>query len=146
MNISKAWTAYGSSFSKYFVSGGATTLLHYGILIGLVELGRVDESVSTMIGYIIATGVHYLMLYHWAFVSDAQHTVALFRFAAITLVMMAAKTGAFWVLVEIGEIWYLFSQVIVTAISVLANYFVCKAYIFARTGRRDQVESGKPGM
>jgi putative flippase GtrA len=132
LNLSKTWNAYGSSFSKYFVSGGATTLLHYGILIGLVELVRVDETVSTSIGYIIASGVHYVMLYHWAFGSNAEHKVTLFRFAAITLAMLVAKTGAFWVLVEVGEIWYLFSQVIVTAVSVLANYVVCKAYIFVR--------------
>lgn len=97
-----------------------------------MEVGRLDETLSTTVGYIIASGVHYLMLYHWAFVSNAEHKVTLFRFAAITLAMLIAKTSVFWVLVEVGEIWYLFSQVIVTVVSVLANYLVCKAYIFVR--------------
>ena len=119
-------------FVNYFVAGGLTTLLAFGLLALFVEFGRWDETLSFAVSYVIASIVQYLLLYYWAFQSTADHKQASIRFVITGLSMLGLKSVIFWLMVEILGIWYLLTQIIITAMSFIVAYIISKLYIFTR--------------
>lgn len=118
-------------FARYFISGGLSTLVHYTILTGLVEIGRVDETVSTATGYVIASAGHYMLSYHWAFRSGARHAKALLRFVCVAGSTLVLNTAMFWVLNEALGLWYLLAQAITTGLLLFVNYALNARFTFS---------------
>jgi putative flippase GtrA len=118
-------------FARYVVSGGTATVIHYAILVTLVELGRVNETLSTAIGYFSSAVVHYLILYYWVFSSGVHHGRTTGRYVAVVLVSLLINTLIFWLFFEVFGIWYLFAQVITTCLVLAVTYTANSRFTFA---------------
>lgn len=118
------------TFARYFISGGIATLVHYTILTAMVEIGRVDETVSTATGYVVAAAGHYMLSYHWAFQSSARHGGALFRFACVAGSTLVLNTAMFWLFHEVFGLWYLLAQAVTTVLLLFVNYTLNSRFTF----------------
>jgi len=118
-------------FAKYVCSGGSATAMHYSILVILVEFGKLDETLSTAMGYFASSTVHYLVLYYWVFSSMASHSGTVIWFCGVAGSSLLLNTIIFWVFLEIMELWYLLAQIITTCLLLAYTYSINSRFTFA---------------
>ena len=89
-----------AQFVRYAGAGAIGTALHYAMLIGLVQLARIDAVAASTAGAIAGAIVNYALNHRYTFASDRPHRHALPRFAlvaaagvALNALVMAAVLG-----------------------------------------------------
>lgn len=120
------------TFARYVVCGGTSTLLHYSILTALVELGGVNETLSTTIGYFSSSFVNYMLLYHWAFRSTVVHLKATIRYFSVAAGTLLLNSMIFWVMFQVVGLWYLLAQAVTTVLVLSVTFTVNSRYTFTR--------------
>ena len=105
---------------RFGLVGGVATGIQYVILVVLVHEG-VSPAVASAIGFVVSAFGNYLLNYHFTFRSRENHGPAAMKFVtlaagglAISYVMMHVLVGAGW--------YYLFAQVLVTAVVFMWNF------------------------
>jgi putative flippase GtrA len=117
-------------FIRYFTSGVIATISHFAILILLVELFFINPLVATVVGFVVAIAVNYLLQYHWTFRCCGPLAYIFVRYLIVTLLMLLLNTALFWVLCYYYTIPYIVAQALVTSIVFLCNYSVNRRYTF----------------
>ena len=118
--------------ARYVLSGGIATAIHYSILVILVEVAKLDETLSTAIGYFSSSIFHYLILYYWAFGSTATHSGAVIRFCGVAGSSLLLNSAIFWIFLEIIGLWYLVAQIITSCLVLGYTYSINSRFTFAR--------------
>jgi len=118
------------TFIRYTISGGLAALVHFLVLIILVEKIAVNPTFASAIGFCMAIFVNYNMQYHWTFKSSGTHRTIFIRYVLITFVMLGVNTIIFWFLFEKQGLVYLLAQVIATGIVMFMNFVINKNYTF----------------
>jgi putative flippase GtrA len=117
-------------FSAFFGVGVVAAVVHYGVLIGLVEAGGLDPVPATLLGYIAGGVVSYALNRRLTYASDRPHVEAGWRFAVVAAVGFGL-TGAFmhgftrWFGVP-----YLPAQVVTTGIVLFWSFVAHKLWTF----------------
>jgi putative flippase GtrA len=110
--------------------GVAAAIVHYGLLIGLVELLAWRPTAATLIGYIGGGIVSYLLNRSLTYRSDRPHEEATWRFAAVAGVGFILTYG----LMELLHGWlslpYVLAQVLITGIVLVWSFFAHKIWTF----------------
>ena len=70
---------------RYFLVGGSTALLYFGLTIGLVEGAALHATLASMIACVAAICYNYMLHYHWTFASDAPHGKVLVRYVLMCI-------------------------------------------------------------
>jgi putative flippase GtrA len=73
-------------FGSFFGVGLVAAVVHYGVLIGLVELGGARPVPATLAGYVAGGLVSYGLNRRYTYRSDRSHREASWRFAVVALV------------------------------------------------------------
>lgn len=115
---------------RYLVSGGTAALLHFIVLISLVELADVDATVASMTGFCVATLLNYTLQYHWTFELSEPHNRIFTRYVLITFTMLGVNTIIFWILYAKLSVLYVVAQVIATGVVTILNFLINKHYTF----------------
>jgi putative flippase GtrA len=118
---------------RYLVAGGTAALVHFAVLIMLVELADVDATIASMIGFCLAVIVNYTLQYHWTFEMSEPHGRILTKYIVITFTMLGVNTIIFWVLYEQVGVLYLVAQFIATGVVTVLNFLINKHYTFVST-------------
>lgn len=121
---------YIASFIRYFISGGMAALLHFAILILLVERFKIDPTISTAAGFCLAVTFNYLAQYYWTFKPTGSHKRFIFRFLMVTIITFFINTGLFWFLTEYQKFPYILSQVFATGSVFLINFIINRHFTF----------------
>jgi putative flippase GtrA len=117
-------------FTAFVGVGVAAALVHYGVLIGFVEAGRVDPVPATLFGYVAGGLVSYALNRRLTYASDRPHAEAGWRFAAVAAVGFVL-TGLFlhaftrWL-----SIPYLPAQLVTTGIVLFWSFVAHKIWTF----------------
>ena len=118
-------------FSAFFGVGLAAAVVHFGILIALVEGWRWDPVAATLQGYLWGGVVSYVLNRRLTYRSDRPHAEATWRFAAVALIGFLL-TGAFMRVFAHGlALPYLLAQVVTTGIVLVWSFLANKAWTFA---------------
>ena len=120
----------GHQFVRYFISGGSAVLLHWLILIGLVELFAVSPMVATAIGFVVGFLLNYSLLQSWVFETSGNHRLFLMRYVVVTCITFVLNMGLFWLLYESMSINYSIAQVIATGVVFLVNFLINRSFTF----------------
>lgn len=117
-------------FLTFAAVGVAAAVVHYGILILLVELAGVLPVIATLWGFLAGAAVSYVLNRRYTFRSDRPHRAAAPRFLAVS-------TGGFvlngLVMLLLNEYWgvpYLIAQVIATLIVLFWNFSANRWWTF----------------
>ena len=117
-------------FIKFLGIGAIATLIQYVIFIMLVELSAFSIVLASAFGYAISSIFNYLMNYHYTFTSDAKHKVAALKFTLVALIGLSLNSLLMYLSVELFNVHYIISQIIVTGIILVVNFFAHKLWTF----------------
>jgi putative flippase GtrA len=110
--------------------GLVAAVAHYGVLILLVELGRMQPVVATLWGFLAGAAVSYLLNRRFTFRSDRPHRAAAPRFLAVSTGGFVLNGLVMWLLNEGWGVPYLLAQVIATLIVLFWNFTVNLLWTF----------------
>lgn len=122
--------ALGHQFGTYFVVGGGVTALHYGLLIALVELFRLDPVVATSVGYVVGGIASYLLHRRITYASDRPHGEATWRFLIVWAVGLSLTACLMTLFIhKLGQP-YLAAQVMTTGLVIFWNFSAHRMWTF----------------
>lgn len=121
-------------FTTFVVVGLAAAVVHYSVLIGLVERAGTGTVLATLAGYVCGGVVSYLLNRRFTYESERPHGEAVWRFAVVagvgfllTGLLMAALNG--WLGVP-----YLLAQLAITGIVLIWSFLGNRLWTFAAAG------------
>ena len=117
-------------FMRYAGAGAVGTAFHYAVLIGLVQLARVDAVVASTAGAIGGALVNYALNHRYTFASDRAHRHALPRFALVAGGGIALNAIVMAAVLAFAGPHYLVAQVIATGVVLAAGYLANRAWTF----------------
>lgn len=117
-------------FLRYVLAGGAALTTHLVILVLLVEAAEMLKPVSSLIGFLCAIPVNYLLQHRYVFARTSGHGIYIGRYLFVTLGMAVANTVIFAFIVSLDVAPYVIVQISVTALIVIANYLVNRSFTF----------------
>jgi putative flippase GtrA len=117
--------------ASYGWIGAATAVVHYGVLIALVELSGVAAVPATLAGFVAGAGVSYALNRRFTFATERSHGAAGWRF----LVIAAGGFVATWALMTLFVDWlglpYLPMQLVTTGLVMGLSFTGHKFWSFA---------------
>ena len=119
---------------RFVLVGGLATVIHFAILVALVEGAGVGPTAATTAGYLTSAAVNYAVNRSFTFRSAAAHLNAAPKFAAMCLAGVTLNAALLWTLIQFG-LHYIPSQILTTAVVVAFNYSVASRWVFPGTHR-----------
>ena len=110
--------------------GFVAAVVHYGLLIGLVEIGGWRAVPATLVGYVGGGIVSYGLNRRHTYQSDRPHEEAGWRFAAVAAVGFGLTYGAMHLLVERLQAPYLPAQIATTLVVLVWSFLAHKYWSF----------------
>jgi len=119
-------------FTRYCLVGALAFAVDICMLYFLTEFCGVYYLFSSAFGFIFGLITNYLLSVHWVFSTRSikNKTHEFFMFAMIGLVGLAITVTTLWFLTEKLKVYYIFSKVIVTILTLLWNYLARKKVLF----------------
>jgi putative flippase GtrA len=127
------WTVQSAEIGRllrYAVSGGASALTHFGVLLLLAEGLQVWPVAASAAGFVASIVVSYLLQKAWVFRSDSSHGVAGAKFVTVTGVAFGLNTGILWLGTETLRAPYPVVQVVALAVIPAVNYTLNSRWTF----------------
>ncbi len=124
------WRAVARQFVAFFGVGLVAAVVHYGLLVSLVEGYGLDPVQATLAGYVAGGLVSYLMNRRMTYGSDRPHREAGWRFAVVALVGFGLTWLAMAALVRGGGLPYLPAQIATTGIVLVWSFLAHKFFTF----------------
>ncbi|MFM9976109.1 MAG: GtrA family protein [Beijerinckiaceae bacterium] len=112
--------------------GAVAAVVHYGLLIGLVEFVGWRAVPATLIGYIGGGIVSYWLNRRLTYRSDRPHEEAGWRFASVAAVGFGITYGVMHVLVERMALPYFPAQIGTTLVVLFWSFIAHKLWTFGR--------------
>lgn len=123
-------------FSAFFGVGVFAAVVHYGLLVGLVEVGLLSAVPATLVGYLGGGIVSYNLNRRHTYASARPHAEAIWRFAAVAGIGFLITFGAMHLFVERWHAPYLPAQVLTTGIVLFWSFLAHKLWTFGRAAAR----------
>jgi putative flippase GtrA len=123
------------TFIRFVVVGGTATALQYLVLVILVRLLRIEPWVGSDLGFALSAVYNYGMNRRFTFASNQPHHVTVPRFVVMVLLGAVVNTIIMTMMTAIG-LYYLFSQVIATAVVLAVNFFIAASWVFVDNKRK----------
>lgn len=118
-------------FGAFFGVGIVAAIVHYGLLVGLVEGGLAGAVPATLAGYVAGGVVSYVLNRRHTYRSDRPHEEATWRFAAVAFVGFLVTWGLMHLFVERLALPYLPAQVVTTGIVLVWSFLAHRIWTFA---------------
>ncbi len=116
---------------RYLIVGGLGTVIHLAILALCVELLGIDAVTGSVLGFVGALSVSYLLNHYWTFRSRRAHLSSLWRYVAVSLSGLALNTGMMYALVHFSHWWYFTAQLSVILVVPLSNFLLNRYWTFS---------------
>lgn len=123
----------GRQFAAFSGVGIVAALVHYGLLVGLVEGAGVAPVPATLAGYIAGGIVSYLLNRRLTYASERPHAEAGWRFAIVAGVGFLLTWGLMHVFTERMGLPYLPMQVVTTGIVLFWSFLANRIWTFRET-------------
>jgi putative flippase GtrA len=124
MRVARQLAAYASV-------GAAATVVHYAILITLVEAAGWRAVPATLIGYVAGGVVAYVLNRRHTFASDRPHEEAGWRFALVAFVGFCVTFFLMSLFVDCLGAPYLPAQVVTTGLAMFMTFALNRAWTFS---------------
>jgi glycosyltransferase involved in cell wall biosynthesis len=127
-------------FSRYVGAGGLGTLLHYLVLILVVELFVVPPAYATVVGACVGAMVNYVLSYHFTFASSAPHGRTLPKFFTVAAISAGLSGLGLWYATHRIGLHYFLAQVLCTGAVLVIGFVLNKLWTFRTAAPPVQVE------
>lgn len=120
----------GRQFAAFSGVGVVAAVVHYGLLVGLVEAAGVAPVPATLAGYVAGGIVSYLLNRRLTYASDRPHAEAGWRFAIVAGVGFLLTWGLMHVFTVRMGLPYLPMQVVTTGIVLFWSFLANRIWTF----------------
>jgi putative flippase GtrA len=117
--------------AAYVLAGGLTAVAHYGVLVGLVELGGIAPVPATLAGFIVGALVSYALNRWMTFDATRTHAQAGWRFALIAAGGFVLTGILMHFFVARAGLPYLPMQIVTTGVVMVFSFLGHKFFSFA---------------
>jgi putative flippase GtrA len=117
-------------FSMFVVVGVAAAVVHYGMLIALVEAWGVRPVPATLAGYVAGGIVSYVLNRRHTYRSDRPHEEAGWRFAVVAGVGFVLTSIFMYLLHDLAGLHYLLAQVLTTGVVLVWSFAAHRFWTF----------------
>ncbi|MCY9513106.1 GtrA family protein [Paenibacillus apiarius] len=107
---------------KYGVVGALGTLLHFSVLILLVEWFGCNPIISSVIGFIIVLIISFFMNQRWTFGAGGMGRMAFIKYVAVSGIGLILNTAIVFVTVDLLQWPYVIGQLCVVAVVPPLNF------------------------
>lgn len=128
----QALAGLARQISAFAGVGVMAAVVHYGLLIGLVELGGLPPVPATLAGYIGGGIVSYLLNRRHTYESDRPHGEATWRFAIVAFVGFLLTGLLMHGFVDRLGAPYLPAQLVTTGVVMCWSFLAHKLWTFGR--------------
>ena len=126
----RAWLdALGRQFSRFLAVGVATTIVHYGVLIALVETWDVHPVLGTSAGFVAAVFLSYLLNREYTFDARPTFGPGLLKYYASVSMGLVINAGLMAVFTAWGAN-YLFAQIVASGVALVWNFIAARFLVF----------------
>lgn len=122
-------------FLCYCVNGGLTTLVNYAIYFLLLKT-QVHFLTANTLAWAGAVLFAYFMNRRWVFHSKSRIFQEFFSFVYMRFLTLLVENLLLWLFIELWRISSLPSKILVSVVTVIANYALCKHKIFHKSPAR----------
>lgn len=119
-----------TKFVKFTGVGAIGTLVHYGILILLVQSISLDAVLASTAGFLAGAFTNYLLNYHYTFSSNKLHRETITKFFAVSLAGMLLNAMIMSVCTDMFDLHYLLAQILATGLVLIWNFSANHAWTF----------------
>ncbi len=120
-------------FIKYVISGSLSVLTLLIILWIGVEFLSLPKTLSSFIGFCVASIINYSLQHRFVFKKSGDHGVFFKRYVLVTSIMQIVNVVMFWGLITYTSIQYILAQIIVIGFVFICNYIINSTYTFMKT-------------
>ena len=116
---------------RFCIAGAAGVITYYAALYCLTEYLGVWYIASAMIGFILNTGLNFILQKFWTF-QNKETTIVhrqLVLYLLMTVSLMVLNMLCLYFMVQYLHLWYIGAQMILTVIISILNY-ICSGKIF----------------
>ncbi len=128
--VSSAARLLARQFTAFFSVGVLAAVVHYGLLISLVEAWRVDPVTAALAGYVAGGVVSYGFNRRFTYRSDRPHAEATWRFALVAVVGFFLTWGFMHGFTRWLGLPYLVAQIVTTSIVLFWSFLAHKIWTF----------------
>ncbi len=125
---------------RYLIAGGTGALVHFAVLIGLVEYAGFYAVTASVCAFSVAFFVSFTLQKFWAFRnykrSDSARQAG--SYLLIGLMNLVINAVLMYLFVESLHLWYILAQVITTALIAVESYVLYTYIVF------NQSDTAKP--
>jgi putative flippase GtrA len=121
----------GRQFAAFFGVGIAAAIVHYGLLIALVEGIGAEPVPATLVGYVAGGLVSYALNRSHTYASTRPHREATWRFGLVALVGFLLTWAFMHAFTDWLDAPYLPAQLVTTGIVMLWSFAAHKKWTFA---------------
>jgi putative flippase GtrA len=115
---------------RFVLVGGATALIHYGLLYSGVELLGLAVVLASSVGFAIAVTFNYFMHYSWTFAEPAPHGRTALRYLFMICCGFMINGLLMYVCSTVLSVNYLLSQAVATVAVLTWNFTVANFWVF----------------
>lgn len=119
-------------FACYTSSGAIAAIIHFLILILLVQFLFFPPVLASIMGYIVGATVNFLLNHHWVFQSSRPHAETAPKFFLIAASGLGLNATMMYFLVTMLQIHYLLGQIATTSSVLVWNYYWSSRWTFTR--------------
>ncbi len=117
--------------ARYTVVGTLAVIVHYTVLILLVEGVAANPTLASSCGFSVGVVVNYFLQYYWTFRSNGSHAKRFPLFASVAVAMLGVNAAVFWTLHERLGMNYLLAQACAIGLVFLLNFLINSRYTFS---------------
>jgi putative flippase GtrA len=125
-------------FLKFVGVGGIVAVVHFSLLLVLVQSWRIDPVVASSIGFVASATLNYWLNYTFTFRSQARHGTAITKFFGIAVVGLSLNTALMSVGIELLDLNYIVTQIGAIVCVVFWNFFANRAWTFGSRSEADR--------
>jgi len=117
---------------RYLVSGSIAAIVHFGLLVILIEWVAFHPTWASALGFMVAIFINYSLQFHWTFAVKGKdlHRIVFTRYLFVTCLTLCLNTLLFWSMNGIIGFNYLYSQIVATGIVLIINLLINQKYTF----------------
>lgn len=125
-----AFAQHGRQIGAFVVVGGLAAIVHYGLLISLVEAYRMEPVRAALAGYATGGLVSYLLNRRHTYASERPHGEAVWRFVVVAAIGFGLTWAEMALLVRAFGLPYLPSQLATTGTVLVWSFLAHKLWTF----------------
>jgi putative flippase GtrA len=115
---------------RFALVGGATAVIHYGLLYAGVELLELAATLASSVGFAIAVTFNYIMHYSWTFAEPAPHGRTALRYLLMICCGFMINGLLMHVCSTVLTVNYLLSQAVAMVAVLTWNFTVANFWVF----------------